>query len=187
MDHEERRLLIAEALWRLCLRDGWEAVSLRKVAAEAGVSMGLVQHYFTTRNEMLRFAMGIIVDDTVRRIRARVAALPGPHTPRRLVETVLGETIPRAERREAEVAAAEVFVRRYQLGPNDAPDAPDLRAFLVEQARLGGRGDPEVIADGLLALLDGLMLGIVSGAHSADSALAVLSAQLDYVFGNAVG
>ena len=34
-----------------------EAASLRAVAAEAGVSMGAVQHYFTTTDEMLLFAL----------------------------------------------------------------------------------------------------------------------------------
>ncbi|ADJ48081.1 TetR family transcriptional regulator [Amycolatopsis mediterranei S699] len=38
---------IAEALQRLTTRAGLEGVSLRQVAAEAGMSMGSVQHYFT--------------------------------------------------------------------------------------------------------------------------------------------
>ena len=48
-----------DALWRITRRQGWDAISLRNVAAEAGVSMGMVQHYFTTKDQMLRFAVEI--------------------------------------------------------------------------------------------------------------------------------
>ena len=57
VDREERRRDIAAAVLRVVTTRGVEAASLRAVAAEAGVSMGAVQHYFTTRDEMLRFAL----------------------------------------------------------------------------------------------------------------------------------
>ena len=37
VDHEARRAELAEAVWRLASRDGLEAVTLRGVAAEAGL------------------------------------------------------------------------------------------------------------------------------------------------------
>ncbi|MGK5632559.1 TetR family transcriptional regulator, partial [Streptomyces sp. URMC 123] len=43
IDHEERRRLIADAVCALADRRGLEGVTLRDVAAEAGVSMGAVQ------------------------------------------------------------------------------------------------------------------------------------------------
>lgn len=91
IDHQARRLQLIDAVWRITRRDGWDAVSLRKVAAQAGVSMGMVQHYFTTKDEMLRFAIEMISEDVRGRIRARVAKLPEGHGPRLLVWTVLSE------------------------------------------------------------------------------------------------
>ena len=53
VDHQERRTLIADALMRVAADQGLEAVSLRHVAAAAGVSSGMVQHYFRTKDEMM--------------------------------------------------------------------------------------------------------------------------------------
>lgn len=60
VDRHERRTLIADALMRVAARQGLEAVSLRHVAAEAGVSPGMVQHYFRTKDEMMAFAMAVV-------------------------------------------------------------------------------------------------------------------------------
>ncbi|MGV7636496.1 TetR family transcriptional regulator, partial [Mycobacterium kansasii] len=49
VDHEERRAQLADALARVAARDGLHAVSMRSVAAEAGVSLRLVQYYFTSK------------------------------------------------------------------------------------------------------------------------------------------
>ena len=57
VNREERRRDIAAAVLRIVTTRGVEAASLRAVAAEASVSMGAVQHYFTTKDEMLRFAL----------------------------------------------------------------------------------------------------------------------------------
>jgi AcrR family transcriptional regulator len=208
VDHEARRLELAEALWRITRKYGWDAVSLRRVAAEASVSMGMVQHYFSTKDEMLRFAMEMITDDTRRRIRSRVAELPEPRSPRRLVGTVLSEMIPRPDRRATEAEAAAVFVRRFMLKPESATEfvagGVELKQVLAEQIRLSratgqetapdapdpvaGRGGrtrdaAERDAGGLIALLEGLILNIVTGQQTSETAQEILDTQLDYVFG----
>ena len=52
-----QRRSIAEAVFRLAVARGADAVSMRDVAAEAGVSLGMVQHYFRSKDEMLLFAL----------------------------------------------------------------------------------------------------------------------------------
>lgn len=174
---------------RIAHSDGWDAVSLRKVAAEAGVSMGMVQHYFTTKDEMLRFAIEMMAEDTRQRIRRRVADLPAPPTPRLLVETVLREMIPDSSRRPTEAEAAKVWIRRFLLRPESQAmlreGAANLRASLTEQillGRPGDRADAERDADILVVLLDGLILNIAIGQQTAESATAILTAQLDLIF-----
>src|SRR3954467_4457371 len=54
---------------RVAAHQGLEAVSLRHVATEAGVSTGMVQHYFRTKDEMMTFATG--PDASARRTAAR--------------------------------------------------------------------------------------------------------------------
>src|SRR5690606_40101098 len=60
VDHEERRRLIAAAGRRIAADRGLEGVSLGEVAAEAGISKGLVQHSFPSKDAMLRCATGTL-------------------------------------------------------------------------------------------------------------------------------
>lgn len=53
VDHEQRRRQITDAVCRITLRGGLGAATFRAVAAEAGVSTPLVQHYFATKAELL--------------------------------------------------------------------------------------------------------------------------------------
>ena len=71
VDPLARRHSIAEAVFRLAAARGADAVSLRDVAGEAGVSLGMVQHYFRSKDEMLLFAL-----DHMRDRVARPAAVP---------------------------------------------------------------------------------------------------------------
>ena len=186
VDHVARRLELLDAMMRITRKDGWDGVSLRKLAAEAGVSMGMVQHYFTTKDEMLRFAIEMMAEDTRQRIRRRIADLPESPTPRLLVETVLTEMIPDPGRRPAETEAAKIWMRRFMLRPESqaalSQGAADLRTALTDQillGRPGDRTDAERNADTLIALLDGLIFNIVVGQQTAESATVILTAQLD--------
>ncbi len=65
-----RRRELGEALWRVVLREGIDAASVRKVAAEAGVSTGSLRHVFPSQSELLTFAMQLIIDEVGRRVEA---------------------------------------------------------------------------------------------------------------------
>jgi AcrR family transcriptional regulator len=56
VDSEARRAELSEALWRVLARAGIEGVTIRSVAAEAGWSRGIVEHYFKTKQEMVLYA-----------------------------------------------------------------------------------------------------------------------------------
>lgn len=53
---EERRREVLDAAIRCLARTGYEAVRLRDIAKEAGVSIGLLQHHFESREELLEHA-----------------------------------------------------------------------------------------------------------------------------------
>lgn len=53
VDHAERRREIAAAVARIAMTRGLAAVSFRDVAAEAGISVSLVQHYFGTKDRLM--------------------------------------------------------------------------------------------------------------------------------------
>ena len=56
VDHDERRARLTEVLLAVVSEVGLEGASIRAVAARAGVSIGTVQHYFATKDEMLLYA-----------------------------------------------------------------------------------------------------------------------------------
>lgn len=68
VDHEARRARLVEAVWSLTVRGGIEQVSLRKVAEEAGVSMGQIQHYYSSMQALIRDAL----DRAVRAVNATI-------------------------------------------------------------------------------------------------------------------
>ena len=69
VDHEERRAKLGAAVWRLASREGLEAVTVRRVAEEAGCSTGAVVHYFAGKEDLLLFAFSTVAD----RVRTRLA------------------------------------------------------------------------------------------------------------------
>src|SRR5919198_1840349 len=61
VDHEQRRAEVAAAVWRIVSRDGLEAATVRRVAAETGMSTSVVSHYFAGKDDLLRLAFRIVV------------------------------------------------------------------------------------------------------------------------------
>src|SRR6187397_1438338 len=99
VDHDERRRHIVEALLHIAGTAGLDAVSLREVAQRAGVSMGAVQHYFATKEEMLAYALRHWLSLSVHeRFTGRVRARLGTETkPEALLRALAAEYLPHDE------------------------------------------------------------------------------------------
>lgn len=187
VDHHERRELLADALMRLAAAQGLEGVSLRQVAAEAGVSTGMVQHYFRTKDEMMTFALGMVAD----RIRARSEVAAAPATPRDLVRGVLLQILPLDDTRRLEGHVGLAFLAYAAVKPaiqtGLREDSRGMRGFVAQQLRAAGADgiDPELAAIGLMALVDGLGMQLLSRQYAEKDAVAALDAQLTLIFGEA--
>ncbi|MFD0888211.1 TetR/AcrR family transcriptional regulator [Streptosporangium algeriense] len=185
VDHHERRELLADALMRLAATRGLEKVSLRHVAAEAGVSAGMVQHYFRTKDEMMTFAFDMVTD----RIRDRSQAEVTSATPRELVRSLLLQVLPLDETRWLENHVMLAFLAYAAVKPSIVSglreSAAEMRMFLAAQLRAAGADgvDPDRAAAGLLALVDGLGLQLLSRQYAEEDAVAALDAQLTLLFG----
>ena len=57
VDHDAQRVTFAKAAMRLIARQGLEGVTMRAVAAEAGLSYGSLFHYFTSKDDLLMYAV----------------------------------------------------------------------------------------------------------------------------------
>ncbi|NKI21064.1 TetR family transcriptional regulator [Paenibacillus dendritiformis] len=70
VDHEKQRHIVAEAALRVIRRSGLEQASVRKIAEEAGLSVGSMRHYFSTQAELFAFCMNLFIDRVEKRIKA---------------------------------------------------------------------------------------------------------------------
>jgi AcrR family transcriptional regulator len=192
VDAHARRREIADALLRLAVTEGLESVSLRHVAAEAGVSMGAVQHYFRTKDEMLRFALEHQAQRREQRIVARLTAAGRP-TVREIVRTCLLEVLPTDDESRAEWLAGIAFFIRAMRDPALAAvlaeGAPKVVAFFDEQLTAAQRDgllaagvDPYQEAVLLWSMVDTQSTGIVLGERRPDEAVATVDYYLDRLF-----
>lgn len=193
VDHDARRREIADALLALAAAEGLESVSLRHVAAAAGVSMGAVQHYFHTKDEMLQFALRHQAQRREQRIIARLTARGREPTVREIVRTVLIEVLPVDElRRKEYLAGVAFFIRGLRDPPMAATLAeggPQLHAYFAEllgraarEGRLSEGVDVHQEAVMLWALANSQCISIVLGERTAEQAVATIDYQLDRLF-----
>ncbi|KJY39150.1 MULTISPECIES: TetR/AcrR family transcriptional regulator [Streptomyces] len=194
VDHEERRGQIAEALVRVAGRRGLHAVGMRDVAAEAGVSLRLVQYYFETKEKLLLYGLQHLTDRFTARVGARLAAAGPAPGPRATAEALVLASLPTDEESRTfhllyssyailsvtdEALAAQPFI--------DNPDAAeDALAGLIAGAQEAGLADPgadaRTEAVSLLAMAATLGTSILVGQRGPESATAVLRHHLDRIF-----
>jgi DNA-binding transcriptional regulator YbjK len=188
VDHEEQRRRIAEALWRVVGRGGLEAVSMRDVAAEAGLSSA--QHYFASKDEMLRYALEHMVERSTRRIHQRVADGAERTPPTAVLKDVLTEILLSEQQYRDQARVWAGYLARATVEPRAAAlyqqvytELGDIVAGLLRAARDAGDApadlDPHRAAAALLALADGLTLHVLVGLRTHEAALAAMTDHLD--------
>lgn len=77
VDHEERRAHIADAVTQIIVRDGFDRVTMRGIAAEAGYAHGAIARYFPDKQSLLTAAFLQVFNASHERIIARVGDLRG--------------------------------------------------------------------------------------------------------------
>ena len=192
VDHRERRESIAHALWTIVDRQGWARASMREVAREAGVSLGHLQHYFSSRAQMLIFAMDFAADRTSDRVTRGIAALDQPPHPREVLRVVLVERLPLQPdaRATSRMNAAYVLEALHDptLHQQVAVGLRDGRAMverLIRQAMDHGQippdRDPTIETDLILAWT-GLAPLLELNVIEPQAALAAIDQHLDRLF-----
>ncbi|GIH95510.1 TetR/AcrR family transcriptional regulator [Planobispora siamensis] len=189
VDHDERRRHITEAVLRIAGRHGPDRATLRDIAVEAGISLGAVQHYFRSKEELLRHVVGHLGEQVTARIMTRVGDL-GDVSALSFLEAMAVEILPLDARRRAERRVAQAFGVR-------APDLPELIeplregydwvrdhvAELIRQAQGTGELRPELDAEcesiALLAMIDGLSSDILIGVRDPGRAVEIVRYHLN--------
>jgi AcrR family transcriptional regulator len=187
IDRDQRRIALAEAVWRIILRSGLDAASVRGVAAECGLSTGSVRYFFTTQKELHVFAMEALAE----RVSTRVEHAARVDDLHERVVAMLAELLPLTDESEREYRAWMQFVTRSMTDSDLAPVArrtfDEVRQLLidvVEGRRELGLIDPDVdvatAAAELNALIDGLTFDLILAPHLLDraDALRILRARV---------
>jgi AcrR family transcriptional regulator len=166
VDHAERRAALAAAVWQVASRDGLDAVTMRRVAAEAGWSTGALAHYFDDKEELLVFAFETVADRVGGRI---VKAAEQARDPLELIRVQLVEGLPIDRERRAEVRVWFAFLGLAETRPQLAKAGRDAYrlwrdrvAKTLASAQRQGLVDDSIDAEreaaALIALVDGLAI-----------------------------
>ena len=197
VDHEERRRQISDALLRTAATRGLHATGMREVAAEAGVSLRLVQYYFGTKEELLLAAMQQLAAQFSDRAMARIRQSRqggGPARPRDVIAAILTEGLPvDDERRTFTVLYTSYFALSLTdpalaIAPliKNSGAVIDVVAAQLRAAQAAGDTpahlDPDLEALSLLAVSAGLGTSVLGGQSSPGQAQAVIDYHLDRLF-----
>lgn len=177
VDHDERRRVIVEALWRVVARDGAHEVSVRHVAAEAGMPKSSIAHYVGTMPHL----MGLAVDQLVQDNTDYILSLDPLSLDVDKVTEVLYTLVPVTERRRrmsgvwlllvsqagADPETAEVL---HRLNSSVAEGLTDLLGGMREQGLLDSGRDIDTEVRRLHALIDGLAVQCMTDPALRDEA-----------------
>lgn len=76
IDSDERKKAIAQAVWSILSQQGISKVTIRNVAAQAGISTGSLSRSFANRMELVHYALELINEDANNRFQAYLASEP---------------------------------------------------------------------------------------------------------------
>jgi AcrR family transcriptional regulator len=172
-DHDQRRGLIASSFQQHLVQHGLAATTFARVAAEAGVSVGLIQHYFGSRDELLGFVYADALRRRDDRIALHIAEGEAAERPiRDMLAAAVRELLPLDETRVREHHVTQNLLTQALHDPAVAEVAARADRELHRRAAIAvGNGklcgeveagvDPDIAADRILATTRGLAALVV--------------------------
>ncbi|MFC4402715.1 TetR/AcrR family transcriptional regulator [Gracilibacillus xinjiangensis] len=165
VDHDQRKVQIAEATWKVIVEEGLEKATVRKVAEKAGLSVGALRHYFATQSELLQFSMELVTD----RVNERVQSGSYQGDPVEIAAQALGEVLPLDNERKIEMEVWFVFTARTlvdeklrELSERTYEEMHDgmlnVLMFLKKVQLLNPDIDVELELNRLHAIIDGMAI-----------------------------
>jgi TetR/AcrR family transcriptional regulator, transcriptional repressor of bet genes len=166
-----RREQICRGAAAVIAREGFAGTTMRMVAEEAGVSTGMLNHYFANRQDLLVQALVFVSDRSQERYRLAIAGLgPGRGRLEALLDSVLAEDTESIE-------TWRVWINAH----GEAVRLPELRRTIEERLNdwfeiLGSALEGLVPPDGPGAIpwtwrVDALLTGLAIQALSSEAEL----------------
>ncbi|APF41881.1 TetR/AcrR family transcriptional regulator [Neomicrococcus aestuarii] len=187
IDKAARERWVGEAAWRVVVRDGITKLSVRNVAAEAGMTAGSLRYLFPMQETLRAYVLDLVRQKVV----DRIAATQPLTSIRQTVDSYFSQLLPLDAERRVEM---EVFLSVGVLAFTDPVLRPayerahrDLqegcRQILALLATDPGYGelDPEAETARTHAIIDGLALHLIRQHQDEDNdwAMKELARHLD--------
>lgn len=161
VDHEKRKEIIAEAAWRVILKQGMKGATVRNIAKEAGLSLGALRYYFSSHEDLLIYAMELVKERVKKRVlNIALSNLP----PKEKIIQMLLEFLPTNDIKKIEMEVWLEFILYFKgqksLQNQDGifEGITRLMAFLEAENMLKEELDKDVEIERLYALIDGLAI-----------------------------
>ncbi len=168
MNHDQRRIEVADAAWRVIVSEGLDRTSIRAIAYELGSSTAVVTHYFRNKDELTIFALERVFEKIVGDMQVSAQGRQGIER----LEQMIFSALPLES---GDVPGWQVWVaflgyaigrenlihehqKRYELLQHIiCKELADLQVAKLIRSDL----DIELEANAIIALVDGIGTGIV--------------------------
>jgi len=158
VDHDERRRRIAEVTVDVIAREGLEAATIRRIAAELGGPTKIITHYFADKQELLVWAYRSLAEQSERYLTEVIARDPTDIVSALMAMTAVDES---------QTLLWRVYIAFWDRAARD-PFFAELQRTQINlalkriaeiiRARNGEREDVESVSQRLNALVQGISL-----------------------------
>ncbi|WP_414575356.1 TetR/AcrR family transcriptional regulator [Anabaena sp. CCY 9402-a] len=168
MSYDDRRIEVANAAWRVIIREGLDRASMRAIAQELGSSTGVVTHYFRDKEELILFALERVFKNVLEDMKFCVKGRQGIDRLEQMILTAL--PLKMSDKADWKVWVAflgysigrEHLVQKHQkrydiLQQLISQELADLQTANLIRVDL----DVTLEANVLIALVDGIGTGVV--------------------------
>lgn len=113
VDHEYRKVKIAEATWEVIIEEGLEHATVRKIAKKAGLSVGSLRNTFPSQSDLILYSMKLVSE----RVKKRIASKRYTGSPLDVALELISEFLPTDDERKKEMEVWFVFSAKALTEP----------------------------------------------------------------------
>ena len=187
VDHDERRRRIAEVTVDVIAREGLEAATIRRIAAELGGPTKIITHYFADKQELLVWAYRSLAEQSERYLTEVIARDP---------TDIVGVLMAMTAVDESQTLLWRVYIAFWDRAARDLFFAELQRTQInlalkriaeIIRARNGEREDVESVSQRLNALVQGISLLALADRErwSTERVRGALADEVEVVLGRA--
>jgi len=175
VDKAAQRQNIALAACRAVAHNGIDATTMVDIAREAGVTTGMITHYFGSKNDIIHAALRLVLERMEARIQARIGGQS------ETLYSILKEMLPIDQARQVECAIWISFWGKVSSDPKLCEVNRELHEYAENlyrhavvytwpEARQWSPVNFETVTSSILIFLNGLTASAITSPQSWDTA-----------------